>query len=179
MSGDPNQTSTKLRQKAIEIIRNSDRPLASHEIETWVRENDPELAELIQKKCSDYVRIILSVTQDVKIVKFKSLGPIPGVDKRSTFYGLSEKDYNKSEWSLITGKQTKTRKQQDPQQGKAKTTLKTVKEKQINISFPQFESFQVPLIDDFIPMGSIFDEIPFTTPSLMINEWDDILFAQY
>ena len=181
MSGDPNQTSTKLRQKAIEIIRNSDRPLASHEIEIWVRDHDPELAELIKEKCSDYVRIILSVTQDNQIVKYKSLGPIPGVDKRSTFYGLTEKNYNKDEWAVITGKQIKTKKQQGQLLDKKqlRPTPRPGLEKQITICFPQFESFQVPLIDEYIPIGSIFDEISFPTPSLMINDWDDGLFGQF
>ena len=152
--------------------------MASHEIEAWVRENDQELAGLIKEKCSDYVRIILSVTQDSQIIKYKSLGPIPGVDKRSTFYGLAEKNYNKDEWSVITGKQIKTKKQTDGAHERKQVRIapRQIPERQITISFPQFESFQVPLIDEFIPIGSIFDEITFPAPSIMINDWDDGLF---
>lgn len=110
MNGDPNQTSTKLRTTAVELIKMKQRPLASHEIETWIRENDKTLADLISAKCSDYVRIILSVTQDNCIVKYKSLQPIPGVDKRSTFYGLIDGKYNPSEWTPLNMKPSKNRK---------------------------------------------------------------------
>lgn len=110
MNGDPNQTSTKLRNAAVEVIKEKKRPLASHKIETWIRENDKQLSDLISSKCSDYVRIILSVTQDNCIVKYKSLQPVPGVDKRSTFYGLADANYSPSEWTLLGSKPIKNKK---------------------------------------------------------------------
>ena len=175
MNGDPNQTSTKLRNKAIEIIRSAKRPLASHEIETWIRTNDKELASLIGTKCSDYVRIILSVTQDNTIIKYKSLIPIQGVDKRSTFYGLSDVFYSTSEWSAITGKTQKVTKKAVTPKKLPKPIIKPF-EKPI-ITFPSFDvSASTPLHEEFINVGNMFEDFNLET-NWSTNNWMDPCFS--
>ncbi|EAY08781.1 hypothetical protein TVAG_188680 [Trichomonas vaginalis G3] len=96
--GDPSLSSTQLRQKAYTVIKNSDRPLASCEIEKWIRNNDYDLWCKVSAKCKDYVRVILSQTRGKTIAKFKSLKPIPGIDKRSTFYGIYGRAYPSDSW---------------------------------------------------------------------------------
>ena len=161
MNGDPNQTSTKLRMKAIDIIRSMKRPMATHEIESWIRENDDQLATLINSKCSDYVRIILSVTQDNLIVKFKSLLPIEGVDKRSTFYGLLDETYS-SDWVRCNGKSNRQIKKSSSIKKVATNVPKPQKPKQSEQSTPQSPSFEYSpeeTNDDFLPMANIFEGI--------------------
>ena len=189
MSGDPSQTSTKLRAKAVEIIRNAERPLASHEIENWIRENDPFLTKLIKEKCSDYVRIILSVTQDAAIAKYKSLVPVPGVDKRSTFYGLTEKEYKKDEWALLTGKQTRSRRgehsavQQKTAQQKqvaAKPLPSVVNEKlPFSVSFPLIESTPMPMYSDVLLDIDLYSDITITPPEMLNSNWEDFLWKDF
>lgn len=165
MNGDPNQTSTKLRAVAVDVIKMRERPLASHEIETWIRENDKHLADLISSKCSDYVRIILSVTQDNCIVKYKSLIPIPGVDKRSTFYGLSDGNYNQSEWVQINAKPTKVKKivSKKPTQFLIPTPKPVAP---AVIEFPDFDQLSLPNIsEDYMVLGDYLDEYRFDSLS--------------
>lgn len=98
IQGDFTHTSTKLRMKAIDIIKQAGRPLSTHEIECNLRNNDPYMWSEISSKCSDYVRIILSLTRGSIIVKFKSLKPLKGIDRRATFFGLSTELYPENEW---------------------------------------------------------------------------------
>lgn len=100
--GDPSLSSTQLRQKAYSVIKNSDRPLASSEIEKWIRNNDYDLWCKVSNKCKDYVRVILSQTRGRIIAKFKALKPVPGIDKRSTFYGLYGRSYPADAWATLS-----------------------------------------------------------------------------
>lgn len=96
--GDPSLSSTQLRQKAYNIIRQSDRPMASSEIEKWIRNHDYDLWCKVSAKCKDYVRVILSQTRGKTIMKYRALKPISGIDKRATFYGLYGRKYPTDMW---------------------------------------------------------------------------------
>lgn len=112
--GDPSLSSTQLRQKAFTVIKNSDRPMASCEIEKWIRNNDYDLWCKVSSKCKDYVRVILSQTRGKTIAKFKALKPIPGIDKRSTFYGIYGRTYPADAWVPTSeGARVKSRKHDD------------------------------------------------------------------
>ena len=96
--GDLNHTSTKLRVKAVEIIKNAKRPLSTHEIESHLRIHEPYMWCEISEKCSDYVRIILSLTRSDIVKKYKSKRQIRGIDKRATFFGLTSEQYSELDW---------------------------------------------------------------------------------
>lgn len=176
MNGDPNQTSTKLRNAAVEIIKIKQRPLASHEIEAWIRENDKPLADLIAVKCSDYVRIILSVTQDSCVVKYKSLLPIPGVDKRSTFYGLIDGGYNPSEWIPVGAKANRI-KRAAPK--KVPNPIAPIPRSKIPIyiEFPDFDQPVIPQpTDDSVPYPDFIDDYKLETQNS--NMTNDLVFKE-
>lgn len=112
--GDPSLSSTQLRQKAFQVIKQSDRPMASCEIEKWIRNNDYDLWSRVSSKCKDYVCVILSQTRGKTISKFKALKPIPGIDKRSTFYGIYGRNYPSDSWMPTNdGARVKSRKHDD------------------------------------------------------------------
>jgi hypothetical protein len=48
--------------------------------------------------CPDYIRIVLTITSDGSIVKFRSVKPIEGVDFRAGFFGLPSLEYDRCEW---------------------------------------------------------------------------------
>ena len=105
--GDPNLSSSQLRQKACAIIAESDRPLASCEVEGWIRQNDFELWSKVSSKCKDYVRVILSQTRGQKITKYKCTKSLPGIDKRSTFYGTYGRKYDEDTWIPVSEQKVK------------------------------------------------------------------------
>ena len=108
IGGDPNQTSTKVRIVAHRVLSESERPLIAHEIERWISENDPDLWEEVSYKCYDYVRMILSLTQNDAIVKYACNATMPGIDRRAVFYGLPGKDYDET-FTQITGTRKRRR----------------------------------------------------------------------
>lgn len=97
----PTQVSSQVRQVAIRALSNTNRPLSTHEIENHIKNHYSELWSLIMPKCGDYVRVILSVTHDGTLDKYKARKGIRGIDKRSTFYGLPNRQYNEKEWEII------------------------------------------------------------------------------
>ena len=115
-------TSDKLRSKAVDIIREMGRPMAASEIEIWLRLHNSELWEEVSKKCDDYVRIILSISQEGQIVKYRPMRRIQGIDKRATFFGLVSENYDPNQWLQI-GHTTAPKK---------KTKLNNVSRKQKN-----------------------------------------------
>ena len=98
---DITNTSSRLRKKAIEIILKAKRPMAVSEIRNYIRNNDPEMWNEISEKCNDYVRVILSLTKNTLITKYRCLRPIHGIDRRSTFYGLTSTKYSEEEWRKL------------------------------------------------------------------------------
>ena len=96
---DDSHTSTRLRSAAVKAIQEAGRPIAAHELETWVTNNDKDLWKEVSKKCYDYVRIILSLTAKTIITKYKTDAIIPGVDKRAAFYGLTDETYDSTLWT--------------------------------------------------------------------------------
>jgi hypothetical protein len=99
---DPVPTSAHLRAAAVRAINEFKRPISAHELEQWIHTHDPMLSNEISAKCYDYVRIILSLTTDGSIIKFKSIGTIPGVDRRAAFYGLSSGGYDPKRWAILS-----------------------------------------------------------------------------
>jgi hypothetical protein len=93
------RTSTKLRHKAVEIISRAGRPLMGNEIENQIRELDKQLWTEISLKCHDYTRIILSMTDENIICKYKSRFVVKGVDRRAIYYGLSSVKYPEDRWT--------------------------------------------------------------------------------
>ena len=117
--GDPNLSSSQLRLKACTIIAESDRPLASCEVENWIRQHDFELWSKVSSKCKDYVRVILSQTRGQKITKYKCTKSLPGIDKRSTFYGTYGRKYDEDTWIPVSDtKDKKIKIEQTPQRPK-------------------------------------------------------------
>ena len=101
VDGDAHHTSSRLRIKAYSIISRMGRPLTAHEIENLIRINDPQLWSEVTTKCSDYVRIILSFAKETLFQKFKLKKPLPGLDRRTIFYGISNSMYSSDDWSPI------------------------------------------------------------------------------
>ena len=95
-------TSDKLRSQAVDIIRGMGRPMSANEIEIWLRLNGSELWDEVSKKCEDYVRIILSISQEGQLAKFKPARRIDGIDKRATFFGLVNQMYDPNLWIQIS-----------------------------------------------------------------------------
>lgn len=104
---DRTQTSSRLRDTAKEMIALKKRPVSPTEVITYIRNSDGNLKKEIESKCSDYVRIILSVTSDKSLTKYRALISIPGVDERSTFYGLASETYPKDSWQPVLKKEKK------------------------------------------------------------------------
>jgi hypothetical protein len=93
-----NHLSTRIRQKAVEMIKAYARPVAAEEFRIWLRENDRELASEMSSKCADYARMILTQTRNNVFVKFKSRQPMPGIDRRAVFFGLTGVPYDDGRW---------------------------------------------------------------------------------
>jgi hypothetical protein len=90
--------STKVRQKALEMIGHYHRPIAVDELRSWLKGNDPELWTQSAAKCNDYIRMILAQTKNNVFVKYKSRTPVEGVDRRAVFFGLSKEHYDNGQW---------------------------------------------------------------------------------
>jgi hypothetical protein len=90
-------------------MKDMQRPIAAHEVEQWIAQNNTELAKELSTKCYDYVRIILSLTPRDTIMKFKCDVSFPGVDRRAAFYGLPDWNYDPAIWRAIGGKNGKRR----------------------------------------------------------------------
>jgi hypothetical protein len=102
-----NATSLRLRHAAVLAIEGVHRPMTAHEIEKWVAKYHPDLWEEISEKCYDYVRIILSLTPEDAIVKYKCRSSFPGADRRACFYGLEDAGYDPTIWiPLRKGRKT-------------------------------------------------------------------------
>jgi hypothetical protein len=97
-SGEAVPTSTRLRAAAILALAEFKRPITAHEVEKWVQEHDPKVWNELSGKCYDYVRIILSLTTDGTITKYKSTSALPGIDRRAAFYGLTNGNYDSNQW---------------------------------------------------------------------------------
>jgi hypothetical protein len=93
-----NHLSTRIRQKAVEMIKAFGRPVAAEEFRIWLRENDRDLAAEMSSKCADYARMILTQTRNNVFVKFRSRQPISGIDRRAVFFGLTGIAYDDSRW---------------------------------------------------------------------------------
>lgn len=133
MSGTNSQhTSSKLRNKSLEIIKKMGRPMAASEIEIWLRIHEPELWQDIAGKCEDYVRIILSLTRSSVLLKYRPLKPIQGIDKRSTFFGLTSEKYDSAQWETFTPKSTHAKSLMKKHQNKSKEHKKKIIQKDID-----------------------------------------------
>jgi hypothetical protein len=55
-------------------------------------------------KCSDYLRIILSLTSPTMLVKYRSLVPVTGVDQRAGFFGVPSVVYDPVIWTMPNAK---------------------------------------------------------------------------
>jgi hypothetical protein len=102
-------TSERLRLATVRAVNESQRPIAAHEVEEWINFNDAELSKELSSKCYDYVRIILSLTPRDMIVKYKCDFSVPGVDRRASFYGLPDCQYDPAIWKPIGRKSDKKR----------------------------------------------------------------------
>jgi hypothetical protein len=94
-------TSLKLRQAAMLAAEAFRRPITAHEVETWLANHDPDLWQEVAEKCHDYVRIILSLTPDDSVVKYKCRSHFPGADRRACFYGTCRGPYDPAIWQPI------------------------------------------------------------------------------
>ena len=94
-------TSSRLRIEAIKMITEEKRPLSAEDIRQLIRKNEPELWRAVEVKCSDYVRIVLSITKKSLLKKFKNCRKRRGVDKRTIFFGLPNEKYSEDEWIQV------------------------------------------------------------------------------
>ena len=99
-----NFLSSRIRAKAHEIIMEEGRPLSPSEIESLIRDQDEELWAEISHKCSDYIRIILSLSKEPRFVKYVSAVSLKGIDKRSLFFGCEDQSYPASQWECCRSK---------------------------------------------------------------------------
>jgi hypothetical protein len=94
-------TSTKLRIAAMTAVVSFKRPITAHELEKWLSVNDPDLWSEVSEKCYDYVRIILALSPDDSLIKYKCLSIVPGADRRACFYGSADDLYDPSLWTPL------------------------------------------------------------------------------
>jgi hypothetical protein len=94
-------TSLKLRRAAMLASEAFRRPITAHEVETWLATHDPDLWQEVAEKCHDYVRIILSLTPDDSVVKYKCRSHFPGADRRACFYGSGHGPSDPAIWQPI------------------------------------------------------------------------------
>ena len=94
-------TSLKVRQAAMLAAEAFRRPITVREVEAWLAKHDPDLWQEVAEKCHDYVRIILSLTPDDSVVKYKSRSHFPGADRRACFYGTCHGPYDPAIWQPI------------------------------------------------------------------------------
>jgi hypothetical protein len=106
---DNGHTSRRLRLATLKAMNEIQRPIAAHEVEEWIGQNDPDLSKELSTKCYDYVRIILSLTSRDMIVRYKCDIVFPGVDRRAAFYGLPNHQYDPAIWKLVGRKNEKKR----------------------------------------------------------------------
>jgi len=97
-------SSIRLRNAAVEAIFQAQRPMCAHEVQNWVKMNDPELFKEISSKCYDYVRMILSLAPSDMLVKYQTQKQISGIDSRSAFYGLPDIQYDPTHWMIARSK---------------------------------------------------------------------------
>jgi hypothetical protein len=102
IEGDPNHTSTKVRLAALRALQEMGRPLTAHELEEWLSTHDCDLWKEVSGKCYDYIRMILTLTRNNAIVKYRSNVSVPGIDKRLAYFGIPEAGYDES-WTQVTG----------------------------------------------------------------------------
>jgi hypothetical protein len=114
MSRDILPVSVRLRNSAIQAIAEVGRPLAVHEIEEWLKANNPAISQELTTKCYDYVRIILSLSPIDILVKYRPLIGIDGVDHRALFYGLTSKKYDPQMWLRTQVKHCKSKRNRSP-----------------------------------------------------------------
>jgi hypothetical protein len=105
----PDPTSTRLRQAALAAAAEFERPVTAHELEGWIAQHDPPLADDLSHKCYDYVRIILSLTPDTSLVKFTCTNDLLGIDRRSRFYGSAHSQYDPNVWIPVSHRTKKDR----------------------------------------------------------------------
>ena len=121
---DSQYLSSRIRTKAYEIIKAEGRPLSPSELESIIREQDQELWAEISNKCSDYIRIILSLSKEPHFVKYTSAVSIKGIDKRSLFFGVEGQSYPASQWECCSSKSKSDNKARFPQVKKIYPTSK-------------------------------------------------------
>jgi hypothetical protein len=121
VEGDPNHTSTRLRLAAVRALNEIGRPVTAHEVEQWLTSNDPDLWAEVSEKCYDYVRMILSLTRNSAIVKYRSREIRQGVDRRVAFYGLPSANYDDG-WIQVSGSKRKGRYQNKKKRSTSKSS---------------------------------------------------------
>jgi hypothetical protein len=89
---------------ALTAVRDFQRPLTAHELETWLSQHDPDLWVDVSEKCHDYVRIILSLSPDEPLIKDRCRAVLPGRDHRASFFGSPAIAYDPMLWSPIVRK---------------------------------------------------------------------------
>ena len=105
-----NFLSSRIRAKAHDIIMEAGRPLSPTEIESLIRDQDENLWSEISNKCSDYIRIILSLSKEPRFVKYVSAVSLKGIDKRSLFFGCEGQTYPASQWECCGSKSKSSKK---------------------------------------------------------------------
>lgn len=90
--------STLFRNFAQDQILSQKRPMTGREILDNLLPINSTLHKQIKNKCEDYPRIILSQSKSGLFKKFKKKEPIPGIDRRTIFYGLCSELYDPNEW---------------------------------------------------------------------------------
>jgi hypothetical protein len=85
-------------------VQDFPRPLTVHELETWLSQHDPDLWVEVSEKCHDYVRVILSLSPDESLIKYRCRAVLPGTDHRACFFGSPALAYDPMLWSPITRK---------------------------------------------------------------------------
>lgn len=140
-STDPNENmGIQVRRRAADIIKFERRPLAVLEIKEMLRKIDPILWRRTTTRCSDYVRVILSLT-DGDLVKYRCLYSLPGIDRRATFYGLPGTQYNPDKWEKIVNNRVPKKKETN-QQSQAETKENAFEE-------PQFQGYDFEALSEF------------------------------
>jgi hypothetical protein len=88
----------RLRQAALDALEEFGRPFSVHELEGWIASHDPQLCQEIAKKCCDYIRVILSLTPDHSLTKYRCNPSALDGDPRVSYFGAPNAGYDPTKW---------------------------------------------------------------------------------
>jgi len=142
-------TSARLRTAATVAVEEFQRPFTVQELEQWIAENDYDLWLEVSQKCDDYVRILLSLSSDGSLIRYKLLEVTHGTAQRASFFGARHAAYDPAIWCPIVKKGKRTAVKSQRTRESKLTSQAPIPRKHKSIFFPDHMIFPLePNVDD-------------------------------